>query len=367
MAPTGGVCDRQHKVRDAIVAAVSAASTCADVTDTHLAGIASLDLSGEAIDSLHKRDFEGLAGLTELDLSGNALDYLPGDLFDHVATLTELKLNGNDIAALPANVFNRLTALTELILQGNDIAALPANVFAGLTALQWLDLRGNALTGLPAGVFDDLTDLRRLWLLNNDLASLPDNVFAPLTKLENGALWITNNPGFADFVPRITVAVPAQTVRPGVRVDLEAVVEPNPWGSNLVWSWTRTDTGGETVTLEDDDTRVAHFVAPAPAVETGFAFEVTATGRGTAGVSSPSKATEDAAVTVEDIAPPELASGEVGADGDTLTLTFNEDLDIGPGKRPPADAFIVKADGDEVPVQSVELSRQAAFFGPRSS
>ena len=135
VAPTGGVCDRQHKVRDAIVAAVSAASTCAAVTDTHLAGIASLDLSGEAIDSLHKRDFEGLTGLTELDLSGNALDYLPGDLFDHVTTLTELKLNGNDIAALPANVFNRLTALTELILQGNDIAALPANVFAGLTAL----------------------------------------------------------------------------------------------------------------------------------------------------------------------------------------------------------------------------------------
>ena len=274
VAPTGGVCDRQHKVRDAIVAAVSAASTCADVTDTHLAGIASLDLSGEAIDSLHKRDFEGLTGLTELDLSGNALDYLPGNLFDHVP------------------------ALTDLTLQGNDIAALPARVFAGLTALRRLDLRGNALTGLPAGVFAALTDLRGLRLSNNALASLPDNVFAPLTKLENGALWITNNPGFADFVPRITVAVPAQTVRSGVRVDLEAVEGANPWGSNLVWSWTRTDTGSVTVTLEDDDTRSAYFVAPGVNAQTELAFEVTATGRGTAGVSSPSKATEDAAVTV---------------------------------------------------------------------
>ena len=87
-APTGGVCGRHHKVRDAIVAAVSAADTCADVTAAHRAGIASLDLSGEAIDSLRKEDFEGLAGLTELNLSGNALDYLPGNLFDHVATLT---------------------------------------------------------------------------------------------------------------------------------------------------------------------------------------------------------------------------------------------------------------------------------------
>ena len=352
-APTGGVCGRQHKVRDAIVAAVSAASTCADVTAAHLAGIASLDLSGEAIDSLHKRDFEGLAGLTELDLSGNALDYLPGDLFDHVTTLTELKLNGNDIAALPANVFNRLTALTELELHGNDIAALPANVFNRLTALRRLDLRGNALTGLPAGVFAALTDLRGLRLSNNALASLPDNVFAPLTKLENGALWITNNPGFADFVPRITVAVPAQAVRPGVRVDLEAVVEPNPWGSNLVWTWTRTDTGGETVTLEDDDTRVAHFVAPAPAVETGFAFEVTATGRGTAGVSSPSKATEDAAVTVEDTIGPELASASVFSSGEELYLNFNEDLDIAVDRFPPASAFTVKADGVEVAVSDV--------------
>ncbi len=274
VAPTGGVCDRQHKVRDAIVAAVSAASTCADVTAAHLAGIASLDLSGESIDSLRKADFAGLAGLTELDLSGNALDYLPGDLFEHVA------------------------ALTDLTLQGNDIAALPANVFDGLTALRRLDLRGNALTGLPAGVFAALTDLRGLRLSNNALASLPDNVFAPLTKLENGALWITNNPGFADFVPRITVAVPAQTVRSGVRVDLEAVEGANPWGSNLVWSWTRTDTGSVTVTLEDDDTRSAHFVAPGVNAQTELAFEVTATGRGTAGVSSPSKATEDAAVTV---------------------------------------------------------------------
>ena len=233
---TGGVCDRHPAVRDAIVAKISAASTCAEVTDAQVNAIGSLDLSGEGIGALRKSDFEGLTSLHTLDLSGNALDHLPADL------------------------------------------------------------RENALTGLPAGVFDDLTDLRRLWLSNNALASLPDNVFAPLTKLENGALWITNNPGFADFVPRITVSAPAQTARSGVRVDLEAIVEPNPWGSNLVWSWTRTDTGGETVTLEDDDTRSAYFVAPDVNAETALAFEVTATGRGTAGVSSPSKATEDAAV-----------------------------------------------------------------------
>ena len=84
-----------------------------------------------------------------------------------------------------------------------------------------------------------------------------------------------------------------------------------------------------------------------------LAFEVTATGRGTAGVASPSKATEAAAVTVREATPPELSGAEVGASGDTLTLTFNEELDNGPGKLPPGDAFTVRADGDKVAVQSV--------------
>ncbi len=353
-APTGGVCDRQHKVRDAIVAAVSAADTCADVTDTHLAGIASLDLSGKGIDSLRKRDFEGLAGLTELNLSGNALDYLPGNLFDHVATLTGLKLNANAaLAALPASLFGRLAALEELELRANALTALPRRVFDRLTALRGLDLRRNGLTALSAVVFDDLTELRRLKLAQNALTSLPDGVFGALAKLEDGGLSLGDNPGSAGFVPQIAVGAPAQTVRPGVRVDLEATAEPNPWDANLLWSWARTDTGAETVTLEDDDTRTAHFVAPPPAaVEIELAFEVTATGRGTAGVANPRQATADAAVTVEDTVPPELARARVSSSGDQLFLHFNEDLDIGAGDFP-ADAFTVKADGVEVAASEV--------------
>ena len=54
-----------------------------------------------------------------------------------------------------------------------------------------------------------------------------------------------------------------------------------------------------------------------------------------------------------DETPPIPARGEVPATGDRLILTFDDDLDIGPGKLPPADAFIVKADGVEVTVQSV--------------
>ena len=364
VAPTGGVCgDGYHpEVLKAIVRAVPQAGDCSEITSADLAQIDSLDVSGEDVDSLHKRDFVGLTGLLTLDLSGNALDHLPSNLFDHVTTLTELKLNGNDIAALPANVFNRLTALTELELHGNDIAVLPGNVFNRLTSLQALDLRANELTTLPPGVFDRLTELRRLRFSNNNLGTLPDNVFEPLTKLISGGLWLSNNPGFGTFAPVVTVAVPAQTATPGERVDLEATAGPSPWGANIQWSWSQTDTSGVTATLVDGNTRSAHFVAPAPVLETELGFQATATGRGTAGVRSPSRGTADAAVTVEDTTAPVLASAEVGAAGGSLALTFNEDLDITVTKLPPADAFTVKADGVEVAVQGVVVAIQFDQF-----
>ena len=362
---TGGICAKGYHpaVLKAIVSTVQQGADCTEITAADLADalFRELDVSGKDIDSLHKRDFAGLTALRTLNLSGNDLDHLPSNLFDHVPTLTKLKLNGNDITSLPANVFDRLTALTELELHGNDIAVLPGNVFNQLTSLQALDLRANGLTALPPGVFDRLTELRRLRFSNNNLATLPDNVFEPLTKLISGGLWLPNNPGFGTFAPAVTVAEPAQTVTPGERVDLEATAGPNPWGANLQWSWSQTDTSGVTATLVDGNTRSAHFVAPAPVLETELGFQATATGRGTAGVSSPSRGTADAAVTVEDTTAPVLASAEVPVSGGSLTLTFNEDLDITATKLPPADAFTVKADGVEVAVQGVLASRFDQF------
>ena len=45
----------------------------------------------------------------------------------------------------------------------------------------------------------------------------------------------------------------------------------------------------------------------------------------------------------------------MGAHGSSLALTFNENLDIGPVRVPPTSAFTVKANGVEVPVQSVAV------------
>ena len=66
--------------------------------------------------------------------------------------------------------------------------------------------------------------------------------------------------------------------------------------------------------------------------------------------------------TVANTTPPVPASAEVPASGASLTLTFNEDLDNGPDKLPPATAFSVTADGVDVPVQSVTAGSGADGF-----
>ena len=65
--------------------------------------------------------------------------------------------------------------------------------------------------------------------------------------------------------------------------------------------------------------------------------------------------------TLANTTPPVLVSAEVPVSGDTLALTFNEDLDITGTKLPPASAFTVKADGVEVAVQGV-VGRQFDQF-----
>ena len=341
---TGGVCDRQPAVRDAIVGKVTAASTCAAVTDAQVNAIGSLDLSGEGIGALRKSDFEGLTSLQTLDLSGNALDHLPGDLFEHLdASMRTLKLNGNPLGALPAGVFDGLTGirtldlantgltelpaglfadlnrletlrlvenrlrafpaaalgdvagtLEELFMRDNDIASIAAGDLDGMTELQRLALSDNALTSLPAGLFDDATELYELKLDNNALASLPDDLLRPLTKLQTVSL--EGNPGFDSFAP-VVEAIPAQSVERGARVDLEAVLGASPWGDNVTWSWTQTDSSGTAVTLDDADTATPSFDAPSPNDERVLAFEATARGRGTSGAGA-SEGTRTAEVTV---------------------------------------------------------------------
>ena len=155
-ARTGGICARTEQVRNAIVVA-TAATTCANVTATHLSGLGLLNLRNQSISSLQSGDFAGLTGLRQLNLSNNALSSLPANIFAGLTALDQLELSDNGLTELPRGIFDRLTALTFLRLENNDLSSLPARIFDRLTALTFLNLCDNTLTvlDLPPGILNE--------------------------------------------------------------------------------------------------------------------------------------------------------------------------------------------------------------------
>ena len=177
------VCERTPAVINAIVAMVSAVTSCDAVTTEHLAGIKTLDLSSTGIISLQTGDFDNLIALQTLNLASNGLNDLPEDIFNSLTALSNLDLSSNAFNTLSATIFSELTSLKTLRLNGNNLMTLPTNIFAGLTNLLTLDLSSNTFNTLSATIFSELTNLETLLLNGNDLMTLPMNIFAGLTNL----------------------------------------------------------------------------------------------------------------------------------------------------------------------------------------
>ena len=218
LAAPPGICGRTQEVQDAILALLSDVSDCADVTDTHLAGITKLVVSFTSATSIKSGDFAGLSSMTWLQPTGSSyirsvpkdvfeglgnlqrlylfldLTALPEDVFDGLTSLQILALGGtNQIRELHKEVFDGLSSLTDLRLHNNQLTALPEDIFDGLSSLENLVLSTNPITALPKDLFDGLTNLDRLIFTNNKLNALPDGIFQDLGDLET--LYMGNNPG----------------------------------------------------------------------------------------------------------------------------------------------------------------------------
>ena len=124
-ALTGGVCERTPQVRDAIVAAIGAASNCSEVTSGQLATITALRLNYNNITALKPGDFEGLTSVVQVFLSDNAISALPAGVFDGLSAVTGLQLQVNNLAAgsIEDGVFEPLTRVLELALHDNPGSA----------------------------------------------------------------------------------------------------------------------------------------------------------------------------------------------------------------------------------------------------
>ena len=250
---TDGICARTPQVRDELLERVMAndsnVSTCSDVTTTHLGAlIGTLDLGSKGIAVLKRGDFANLGGIDVLTLGHN------------------------DLTVLPAGVFEGLDdTLTDLYLHDNDLQTIAPGVFDGLT--------GSSLI---------------IRLHENNLSSLPPRIFEKLTEL--AGLSLRFNPGSARFVPTAK-AGPAGgiDVASGGRVTLGVEGAENgfedPWGTNVTYSWSRTEGAGGTLT--DAAAARAAFTAPVTGEDGAHAFRLTVTAVGV--VNAP---TADVAVRV---------------------------------------------------------------------
>ena len=272
--PATDVCARTPAVRTAIVAAVSGASHCRDVTDAQLAAVTSLSVASTAIAALAAGDFSGMSALATLDLSDNRLATLPDGLFAGLDALSALDLSDNRIATLPDGLFAGLDALSALDLSDNRLAAFPPDLAGPFAALATLDLSDNRIAALPPGAFDGKPELARLRLDGNRLGSLRDGALAALPALDE--LRLAGNPGHsggARFAPH-AYAGADRTVAKGETVVLDgrASARAGPWLGNVTWAWVQvdqddaklSDTDPDLVTLTDPDTATPAFTASPP-------------------------------------------------------------------------------------------------------
>ena len=223
-ALTGGICDRTPPVRYAIVAAVTAASDCSQVTEEHLAALTGT-LTVNGLTSVAAGDFAGLSGITGLTLTGSGIETLPAGLLDGLGPFTRLGVRVG-LTHLPKDIFRGLgDTLTVLSLAGNRLAA----------------------------------------------GGLPDGIFEPLTKLTT--IDLADNPGSASFRP-VADAGPGGTLSAGQTVSLGGPgTGGGPWGSNVIYEWEQTDGSGNpvsTVTLSAADTARPSFMVPALRKEAAY-------------------------------------------------------------------------------------------------
>ena len=245
VTPTPGICDRTQGVQDGILAAVSGADACNEVTVADLAGIDRLDLRSRSITSLEAGDFAGLTGMTFLNLHSNELTSLPGTVFSGLTALESLWLSDNKLTAtgLPGAVFNGLTALEILNLTDNNLSSLPDGLFSGLTALLELALGDNPDSN------DDLPLAVTLEKVGDDrvrakvLAGAPFAVdFTPAVAhgiLDGGATVLSVPQGSVYGTPPVTVTRTEGTTEP-VTVDVDLTTQPSLPGRHMGYEFARS-------------------------------------------------------------------------------------------------------------------------------
>lgn len=166
-----------------------------------------LDLSGNRLKTLSRRQFYSLSKLEDLDLSQNIISMIEVEAFQGLKNLRFLRIKNNRLKIIPVGVFSGLSNLRSLDISKNeilvfldytfqdmgnlremnaaenDLVFISQRAFVGLQSLQELIVDRSNLTSIPTEAFSQLQSLTKMRLRRLTISVLPNNAFRRLHQL----------------------------------------------------------------------------------------------------------------------------------------------------------------------------------------
>ena len=127
-----------------------------------------LTLTGNGVQFVYDRAFDGLYSLLSLSLAHNHINFLPEDVFSPLVNLTDLLLHHNRLEFVWPRTFVGLRSLRRLTLAGNRLTSLPEAMLRHSSTLRYLDLADNSFRSVHRCAFPVSTSaLKTLSLIGN--------------------------------------------------------------------------------------------------------------------------------------------------------------------------------------------------------
>uniref|UniRef100_A0A673HQK2 Leucine rich repeat and Ig domain containing 4a n=1 Tax=Sinocyclocheilus rhinocerous TaxID=307959 RepID=A0A673HQK2_9TELE len=151
-----------------------------------------LDLSDNELTGIEVEAFAGLQKLLALRLSNNRLKIIPVGAFSGLPNIQFLDISQNEILVFLDDMFREMPSLQKLEASENDLVFISSRAFSGLANLQELNLDRCNLTSVPIEALSQLTGLMQLRFRRLGLTTLPNNSFRQLGRLRD--LQVTHCP-----------------------------------------------------------------------------------------------------------------------------------------------------------------------------
>ncbi|PNF15333.1 hypothetical protein B7P43_G00931 [Cryptotermes secundus] len=157
-----------------------------------------LDLAGNDIPYLTKDAFRsvGLINLQRIFMRGTGVREIHRDAFRDLRILVEVDLSDNAVSSIHPDTFMGNDRLRVLYLNGNPLTELRERQFPSLPHLRTLDLQDCQLKHIHTDAFVHVSMLESLNLKGNQLRHLSEKVFLPILNLKT--LILDGNPWTCD-------------------------------------------------------------------------------------------------------------------------------------------------------------------------